>query len=506
MRHFVATIALLASMPGTVSAADSAPPNILILYADDMGFGDLGANSATSKIPTPALDKLAADGVRFTDAHSSSGICSPSRYAMLTGRHHWRDFHGIVNAFGKSVFRKGQLTMPEMLRQSGYETACIGKWHLGWDWEPLRKPGTDPDSVLHRDFDWSLAIPDGPLAHGFDHYFGDNVINFPPYAWIQDDKLLEPPNAQLEDVQRAESPPEGGWECRPGPALSDWDFAKCLPTMTARCCDFLRDRKNSAKPFFLYAAFPSPHAPIIPGEAFRGRSQAGPYGDYVVETDDACGQILAALEESGLARNTIVIFSADNGPENFAYARDARYDHWSSGPFRGLKRDIYEGGHHVPMVLRWPAGIQGGRISDALVSQVDLMATLGTLAGAQVPDAAAEDSVDFSRHLRDPEVAGPRDVMVHNTFENQYALRHRQWLLIDAACGAAHPAPEEWKRKHDLPADSGAPVQLFDLSNDPGQKSDLAAAAPERVTAMQEMLKEIRAGDRTAPLRRQTGQ
>lgn len=212
-------IVLLALIPSALLAA--AKPNIVILYADDMGYGDLAANRPDSKIPTPNLDKLAGEGLRFTDAHSSSGICTPSRYAMLTGRYHWRDLHGIVNAFGPTVFKKDQLTLPAMLRENGHTTACIGKWHLGWDWDAIRKPGTPKNSVQNGDFDWTKPVPDGPLDHGFDHYFdhyfGDTVINFPPYGWIEDRKLVKAPDTQLAKIL-PKAPKEGSWECRPGPA------------------------------------------------------------------------------------------------------------------------------------------------------------------------------------------------------------------------------------------------------------------------------------------------
>ena len=210
----------------SLQAADK--PNIVILYADDLGYGDLTCYNPDSKIPTPHLDKLAAEGMRFTDGHSSSGICTPSRYALLTGRHHWRKFHGIVNALGKSVFSPERLTLPEMLQEKGYTTACIGKWHLGWDWDAIRKPGTPKKSIQAEDFDWSKSIPDGPLGHGFDYYFGDAVINFPPYTWIENDKVLKAPDTTLKATPKGATK-EGRWEARPGPACSDWDFYENLP-------------------------------------------------------------------------------------------------------------------------------------------------------------------------------------------------------------------------------------------------------------------------------------
>ena len=204
--------------------AAAAQPNIVILYADDMGYGDLAIQNPESKIPTPNLDTLARQGMRFTDGHSSSGICTPSRYSLLTGTHHWRSFHGIVQAMGPSVFQEGQLTLPEMLRKKGYDTACIGKWHLGWDWDAIRKPDAPKGRNSFRDFDWSKPVPGGPLDHGFDHYFGDTVINFPPYAWIEDNKLVRAPDTDIDTKAMKAVTKEGSWEARPGPALKDWDF------------------------------------------------------------------------------------------------------------------------------------------------------------------------------------------------------------------------------------------------------------------------------------------
>ncbi len=361
---------LAASLLMLARATGADKPNILILYADDMGYGDLAIQNPESKIPTPRLDELARESLRFTDGHSSSGICTPSRFALLTGRHHWRDFHGIVNAFGGSVFKPERLTLPEMLKDCGYETNAIGKWHLGWNWDAIRKAPADGKQSKgksnHFDaFDWTQPIPDGPLAHGFDHYFGDTVINFPPYCWIEDDRVPKAPDTMM-DTTKWKPIKEGKWECRPGPMASDWDPYRNIPTTTRKAVDFIRSRKAGDKPFFLYFALPAPHAPIIPNDNFDGKSQAGAYGDFVYEVDDACGRILDALRASGAAENTVVIFTADNGPERYAYARDQKFDHWSAHPFRGLKRDIYEGGHHVPFLIRWPGKTRPGTTSDAL--------------------------------------------------------------------------------------------------------------------------------------------
>ncbi|PHQ36954.1 sulfatase family protein [Rhodopirellula bahusiensis] len=471
-------------------------PNVLILYADDLGYGDLNLQNAESKIPTPHLDQLARSGMRFTDGHSSSGICTPSRYALLTGRHHWRDFHGIVNAFGQSVFEPEQLTLAEMFQQHGYETAAIGKWHLGWDWDAVKKPdaktfgegrkkGYGPEA-----FDWTKPIPDGPLAHGFDSYFGDTVINFPPYCWIENDKVVKAPDT-IMDTAKWKPIKEGNWECRPGPMTSDWDPYENIPTTTERGVQFIQSKSDSDQPFFLYFAFPAPHAPIIPNDEFDGRSGAGPYGDYVCETDDACGKLLQALKDSGQSDNTLVVFSADNGPERYAYARDEKYDHWSSQPFRGLKRDLYEGGHHVPFVIHWPGVTDAESTCDALVSQVDLFATMADMLGHEIPDGQAKDSRSLMPLLKQPNQKH-RQSLVQNTRVDEYAIRDGKWLLIDAKSGYVSGRNKGWESRRQIPADDKQPYELYDLSVDIGQSENVASEYPETVERMKSLLQTIR--------------
>ena len=362
-----------------ILAAETKLPNIVILYADDLGFGDLGCYNVNSKIPTPHLDRLAQGGMKFTDGHSSSAICTPSRYALLTGRYHWRKFHSIAKQFGASKIDSERLTMPEMLQKMGYHTGVIGKWHLGWDWKAIRKPVSTDRRVKNHfdDFDWNKAIPGGPCAHGFDYYFGDAVINFPPYGWIENDRVVKAPDTML-DTKKWKKIKEGKWECRMGPACSDWDPYQNLPVTTQKGVTYIEEQAAKDQPYFLYFSYPSPHAPIIPNDQFDGTSEAGSYGDFIVETDDSVGQLLDAIERSGEAANTIVIFSSDNGPEHYAYNRD-EFNHWSSEPLRGLKRDLFEGGHRVPYIVRWPGKIPANSTSHQLVSQIDIMATLAAV-------------------------------------------------------------------------------------------------------------------------------
>lgn len=495
LRHFISafTLALCAS-----AAAREVPRmNIVILYADDLGYGDLGCYNSKSKIPTPNLDRLASEGLRFTDAHSSSGICTPSRYAMLTGRHHWRDFHGIDGGFDKSFFKEGQLTLQGMLQKKGYTTACIGKWHLGWDWDSIRLPGTDKKSKSHKDFDWSKPFRGGPLDHGFDSYYGDNVINFPPYVWIENDHVTAIPDITFKSTPQ--NTKEGDWECRAGPGRSDWDFYQVLPTLTKKGVEYIHSRKGKTEPFFLYFPLPSPHAPIVPNDEFDGKSKAGAFGDFVVQTDDTCGQILNALRESGLDSNTIVIFSADNGPENYAYARDEKFDHWSAYPLRGLKQDIYEGGHRVPALIKWPGLTKPGAVTDALFAQIDLMATFANYLDHELPKNSAEDSHDFLPYLKGESKSLPRTTMVHNTFKDLYAIRDGDWVLIDAKSGAARQPSPEWCKKHGVPAYTDQAVGLYNIREDIGQKNNLAEKQPEKVKELQALLKKIRDQGYSAP-------
>lgn len=472
-------------------AADIKRPNIVILYADDLGWGDLSVQNPESKISTPHLDRLAGEGMRFTNAHSSSGICTPSRYALLEGRYHWRKFHGIVNSFDQPILDDEKTTLAELLKAKGYQTACIGKWHLGWDWNAIKRydsksagkdRGFAPDA-----FDWSKSIPGGPLSHGFDYYFGDDVPNFPPYAWFENDRVVTEPTQRLTTTKPTA---EGNWEARPGPAVKDWDFWAVMPTLTEKAVEWIGTRKPD-EPFFLYFPFTSPHAPIVPAMEFQGKSSAGGYGDYVSQTDATVGRVLQALEKGGFAENTLVIFSADNGPEGYAYERVKNFNHRSMGPLRGVKRDLWEGGHRVPLIVRWPQTVPAGRVSDDLLSQIDLYATIAAVVETDIPAGSAEDSYNQLTLFRGASPSA-RDTLVHNTNPNGYALRHGSWVLIEAKSGGVTKVPS-WFDAANGYSENTQPGELYDLRNDLGQKKNLYAEMPEKVAALQERLRAIRA-------------
>ncbi|MBD0831979.1 sulfatase family protein [Aestuariibaculum sediminum] len=488
-------VLLLLSVSGCKKQDFFKTPNIVIIYADDMGYGDLNIQNLNSKIPTPNLDQLAREGMRFTDAHSSSGICSPSRYALLTGTYHWRRQHGIVGSFGKPFFNNSDITLPQVLRNSGYTTACIGKWHLGWNWEIKDSiTGKPKDWNQYRNFprpteiDWSKPISGGPLDRGFDYYFGDGTINFPPYAWVENDKILVPPTEIMNPKQIGYEVKKGHWEFRPGPKVKDWNPYEVLPTLTQKVKQWIQVQ-DSNKPFFLYFALPSPHAPIIPNDEFDGKSQAGPYGDYAVQTDYVVGEVLKTLKEQGLEENTIIIFSSDNGPEHYAWDRALNYNHFSMGDYRGLKRDVWEGGHHVPFIMKWPNKIKAGSVSNELVSQIDLMATLANITGATLPANAAPDSYDLSKLLKGDSYDSPlREGLVHNTYASIWGIRKGEWLFINDSTGGHRKMPESFMKikGYQLFNTEGL---LFNMKNDPEQRNNLYNSYPEKIKELQSLLK-----------------
>lgn len=496
---------------GCAENSESPLPNILIIYADDMGYGDLACQNPETKLTTPNLDQLAAEGIRFTDGHSSSGICTPSRFALLTGQYHWRRMHGIVGPFGGTVFESEEFTLARMLKSKGYGTACIGKWHLGWNWDSIKVEGAKllpvPGDTTRRgygpnDFDWNQAFTGGPLDQGFDYYFGDGTINFPPYAFIENDRITDTPTEYLTLDQRTTK--EGNWEFRPGPMVKDWDPYQVLPTLEKKAVSYIKQQKIG-QPFFLYFALPSPHAPIIPNEEFVGKTQAGGYGDFVYQTDYVAGQVLKALEEQGLAQNTLVIFTSDNGPEHYAYPRIQNYGHLSMGPLRGLKRDIYEGGHRVPFVMRWPGRIEAGRVSHDLVHQVDIAATLASIVDFPLPESDAVDSYNLLPLLLDEERDEPkREVAVHNTFKDGFVIRHRDWVLIERFSGYHSRVPDWYFEESKYPNyDRDTPGLLFNLKTDLGQFQNLYEERPEKVAELKALLEEHRTSDRTAPILQQ---
>ena len=476
----VLSFAAVASSPaGLLAAASPDRPNILVILADDLGYGDVRAyNPGRGKIPTPNLDRLAREGMRFTDGHASSAACSPSRYTLLTGRYHWRTRlqTGIVDLWEEPLIAPDRLTVAELARRQGYRTAAFGKWHLGWDWpiKPEQKPlmrglggrsGRSKDKLVttpteaHRAA-WkevfSQRIAGGPVTRGFEHYFGTDVPNWPPYAYIENDRTVGVPTTLLPASMM-----DGFQASFQGPALPGWRFEDILGTLVDRASAYIRERAARAEPFLVYLPLTTPHTPISPSEKWRGRSGLNDYADLVMETDDAVGRMLATLEEAGVARNTLVFLSSDNGYETAIGIKPLEgMGHFPSGPLRGYKRDVWEGGHRVPFLVRFPGWVKPGSVSDALVHQADLFATVAELLGVPIPDNAGEDSVSLLPLFRGTATSVRRHAISCGVNGTQ-ALRDGPWKLV------CLPKP-----------------QLYHLGDDLGERIDLAEKHPERVRDM----------------------
>ena len=501
-------------------------PNILCFFVDDMGYGDASCLSPHGKIKTPHIDRLAAEGIIFTDAHATSAVCSPSRYGLLTGRYNWRSTlqAGIVNVFGPPLITPDRLTLPAFLQQHGYHTGCIGKWHLGqgWDFE-LDKELFCPGSFTHtsrtgvgvdrlatpaqqarwRDA-FSKPTTGGPTTRGFDYYFGVDVPNWPPYCFIENDRTVGIPSQWLPE--RLLGDDQASWA---GPAMPYWHFEQLLPTWANKADQYIQQRATAQQPFFLYLPMTSPHTPLSVNKQFIGQSGLNNlYADLVIETDDVLGRVLQSLETHGVADNTLVIFASDNGFAHYVGAREQGrgnfesplepQGHFPSGPYRGYKSDAWDGGHRIPCIARWPGKINPGTRCDQIVCLVDLFATCADILGKRTPDNAAEDSVSLLPLFTNPDVP-VRQHVVHHSISGKFAIRDQQWKL--ALC----PGSGGWSLPDQKAAEQGLPlVQLYDMHNDPGEQHNLAADKPDRVKQMVHLLKKLVADGRSTPGKPQT--
>lgn len=474
-------------------AAEPAKPNIVYILADDLGYGDVACFNPQSKIATPHIDRLAKEGIRFTDAHSPSAVCTPTRYALLTGRYAWRTRlqRNVIGPFSQPLMTEQQLTVPRMLREHGYATACIGKWHLGWGWP---KPAQDGS----RDF--AKAIPDGPTTRGFETYFGTDVPNYPPYCFLENDRTLGIPSSQA---------PVGRDSFNiAGPMIPDWKLVDVLPALEKRSVEFIRSAAKGPKPFFLYLPLTSPHFPVVPSPAFKGKSNVGDYGDFVMQTDAVVGQVLDALKASGVEQNTLVIITSDNGPEvtgevkNGAYDRLKQHEHASMAGWRGVKRDVREGGHRVPFVARWPGRIPANSVSNETICHVDLMATLAAMLGVTLPADAGVDSVNIGPALFGEKHSRPlREATVHHSGQGKFAIRHGDWVLIFAPTGddnGKNGEPDWFRQQRALsfPKDAG---ELFNLAADPMQNINRYSAEPAKVKELAELMERYVTDGRSTP-------
>ncbi len=465
-------------------------PNIVYVLCDDLGYGDVHCNNENCKIATPNVDRLAAAGMRFTDAHSGSSVCSPTRYGILTGRYSWRTHlqSGVLGGFSPPLIAKNRLTVASLLRQHGYATACIGKWHLGIQW-PVAK-GQKP-AAGGANVDFSRPIEDSPNSHGFDYYFGISAsLDMPPYTFIENDRAAALPTAQAAAHEFG----------RAGLKAPGFEAAAVLPTLTAKAVEYIEHHSDAGKPFFLYLPLTAPHAPIAPSAAFAGKSQLGKYGDFVMEVDWSLGQVLAALDRRGAVENTLVVFASDNGcsPAAGIPALEAK-GHFPSYHFRGYKADIWDGGHRIPFIARWPGKVKRGTVCDDIIGLMDLLATCADLLHAKLPDDVGEDSVSILPDLLGTAQAPVREALVHHSNNGSFAIRQGKWKLelCPGSGGWSDPKPGS-AAERDLPA-----VQLYDMHGDVSERQNIYGRQIETVKRMIDLLKKYVADGRSTPGERQ---
>jgi len=472
-------------------------PNIVLILADDLGFGDLGCYNKDAKIPTPRLDQLAREGTRFTDAHAPSSVCTPTRYALLTGRYSWRTRlqRNVLGPWDRPLIAPERRTVGKLLQQHGYSTACVGKWHLGLAYATA--DGQPPDNPMSN-VDFAKPIADGPTTRGFDHYFGVNVPNYPPYCFIENDHTVGIPSEFAA----------GGLFNIPGPMVPGWKLADILPELTRHAVQWIDDAAKKKRPFFLYFALTSPHYPVVPAPDFIGKSQAGAYGDFVYQTDWSIGQVLDALQRSGVADNTLVVFTSDNGPEVSGevnpgvYDRVQQFGHRSAGELRGAKRDVWEGGHRVPFIARWPGKIPDGAVSEETMCHVDFMATVAAILGAKLSDHDAEDSVNVLPVLLGVKRRTPaRAATVHHSAQGKFAIRKGDWVLIEAPSGDDNGTRGEpqWLKDERGYAKHSQPGELFNLREDLAERHNEFAEKPQLVAELKTLLGKYKREGRSTP-------
>ena len=502
MKHSLKSIALLMMVGfGNLSAAEVASkPNIIYVLCDDLGYGDVKCLNPQGKIATPHMDALAAKGMIFTDVHSSSSVCSPTRYGIMTGRYNWRTKlqSGVLGGLSPRLIEQGRLTTAQLLKNQGYNTGCIGKWHLGMDW--VKKEGKDvaelnieSASQVHN-VDYSKPIKNGPNSVGFDYYYGISAsLDMVPYTFIENDRVAKLPSVEKEFPMFLGR--EKG-KRRKGPAAPDFEVEDVLPTLTTKAIDFVKARSVDAKagkPFFLYLPLASPHTPIAPTKDWQGKSGLNYYADFVMQTDHSLGLILAELDRQGIADNTLVVLTSDNGCSPQAdFPELLSKGHNPSHLFRGHKADIFEGGHHIPFIVRWPAKVKPGSKSDQLLCLTDLMATCADILNVPLPANAGEDSVSFLPALLGQDKTSLREALVHHSVNGTFAIRqgNMKLLMCKDSGGWSEPRPGTVK--------SGMPeVQLFDLSNDIGERINLHDKQSETVKRLTNLLEKYIADGRS---------
>ena len=451
-------------------------PNVVYILADDLGWGDIDAYNAHSAIPTPNLNGFARQSMRFTDMHASSAVCTPSRYSILTGRYCWRSSlkSGVLNGDSPNLIEEGRMTVPSMLKQAGYYTAGVGKWHLGL--------GSEEKT------DFSKPLTPGPISHGFDYYFGIPAsLDMAPYVYFENDHVVE--SATVSDP--GSTTPRGVF-WRGGLRAPHFDIPKVLPTLTDKTVELVHRRAaHTETPFFLYFALPSPHTPWVPLPEFRGKSGAGDYGDYVVEVDAMVGRVLDALKTNGMVNNTIVIIASDNGadwkPEDIE-----KYPHRANAQWRGEKADVWEAGHRIPFMVRWPGHVPVDTVNNETASLTDLMATLAALLNIHLSPNAGEDSFNNLPLWLNQHHGPVRKTIIDHSIDGMFTIREGDWKLELGLGSGGFSSPRTVE-----PVPGGAKGQLYNLANDPSESYNLYLQRPDIVNHLTQLLNQYKKSGHT---------
>lgn len=468
-------------------------PNLIYILADDMGYGDVSCLNPESAFQTPNFDRLGREGMIFADAHSSSAVCTPSRYGILTGRYNWRSRlkSGVLWGMSPALIESGRKTLGNLLQEQGYRTACVGKWHLGMNW--VLKDGktvAQYDTLDGApDIDYSKPIQDSPVTRGFDYFYGITAsLDIPPYVYIENDRVEQAPDHTYEGN-------ESFAFARSGPCAPNFRHEEVLPHLTKKALETISEYKDD--PFFLYFPLPAPHTPILPTPEFQGKSGTNPYGDFCLMCDDVVRQVLQKLDEEGIADNTIVVFTSDNGCSPMAdFAGLAEKGHNPSYHFRGNKADIYEGGHRIPLLVRWPEGIQAGQVCTETVCLCDILATMADILGVALPDDMAEDSVsNYPLWKGEALDHSLREATVHQSIDGSLSIRMGRYKLelCPGSGGWSSPCP-------DSPESEGLPpLQLYDLDADISERRNICEEHPEIVQKMTALLVQYVHNGRSTP-------
>ena len=481
IKHLLILSSLLSFLYGN----NPAHPNVIFVLADDLGIGDVSPTNPKSKIKTPHLQTMADEGITFMDAHSSSAVCTPTRYGVLTGRYNWRSrlARGVLSGTSNHLIPSERATVGHLLQKAGYHTQMIGKWHLGWDWAKA-----DPSQKKWKDIDFTKPVKNGPDINGFSNYYGHcGSLDMPPYVWVDTGEITAQPNRE-EGVDRNEDP--YGWY-REGPIGPDFRIDQVLPHLFEKSVAYVKERDKKKKPFFLSLPLPAPHTPIVPVPPYKDASKMNPYADFMMQVDGHMGSLFTAIKEAGVDENTLVFFTSDNGCSNQAnFEKLAEFGHDPSAGYRGHKADIYEGGHRVPMIVRWPKGIKAGQKTNALACLTDLYDTMRDITGQKKIDLGGEDSFSLVPAFKGKSKTN-RSTLISHSISGHFSIRQGDWKLCLSAGSGGWSAPKENEAKKQ----GLAPIQLFNLKQDKAERKNLQLKNKAKVQELIEVLdKEVRNG------------